>query len=187
MPYQSIVFLDGDDATEPLDLLYNHEPDELTELRTAFIRAHDVTADLSEALRALELEPGNEPLSFSVVYHGPTSESIDASFAYLSQWDYGDPTEETTEPSSGSRDDTWEQDGYRLSAHLGMGYIGLERVITLPVESYRCPCCGDDVVDTAPICRDCRDAGCEQSVDASGGLAWHECDRTDTDVLDGAA
>lgn len=144
--YQSIVFMQGDDANEPLDALYNHESDD------------------------------------SIVYHGPTAESIAAAFAYLRQWDYGEPAEETLEPSSGSSDDTWEQDGYRLSAHLGMG-IGLERVIVLPVESYRCPCCGDDVMSERPVCGDCRTAGCERTMDACGEPGYWECQVPTVDKL----
>jgi hypothetical protein len=34
------------------------------------------------------------------------------------------------------------------------------------VSSFRCPCCGDDVVSTGPPCDDCQAAGCEQT--ASG-------------------
>ena len=125
----------------------------------------------------------------SIVYHGPTAESIDAAFEYLRQWDYGDPTAEYADDGSGSSDDSWEQDGYRLSASLSYGYIGLERIVELPVESYRCPCCGDDVMDSRPVCGDCREAGCEETVDRSGELGYWGCDRTDTDAyaVDGAA
>lgn len=139
--YASIVFMQGDDANEPVDLLYNREaPD-------------------------------------SIVYHGPTAESITAAIAYLAQWDYGEATEETDEPACGTSDDTWEENGYRLSAHLGLGYIGLERIVPAPVKSYRCPCCGDDVMDTRSICSDCREAGCEETTDACGELGYWSCDR----------
>lgn len=144
MTYQSIVFIQGDEADEPLDILFNREADH----------------------------------SFPY-YLGATAESIDAAFAYLKQWDYGEPTEETDTPASGSCDDVWEQDGYRMSASLSYGYIGLERVITLPVESYRCPCCGTDVMDSRPVCGDCREAGCEPTVDACGELGYWECDQAD--------
>jgi hypothetical protein len=140
---QSIVFIQGDEADEPISLLYNQE------------------------------EPG------SCCYHGPTAESIDAAFAYLRQWDYGEPTEESDEPGSGYADDTWEQDGYRMSANLGLGYIGLERIVMRPVESYRCPCCGDDVMDSRPVCGDCREADCYERLDASGELGYWSCDRDD--------
>ena len=143
--------MQGDDANEPLDLLYSRESDD------------------------------------SIVYHGPTAESIDAAFAYLRQWDNGDATEQYSEPSSGTSDDTWEQDGYRLTASLSYGYIGLERVVMSPVESYRCPCCGDDVMDSRPICGECRTAGCEETVDACGELGYWGCDRTDVYAVDGAA
>jgi hypothetical protein len=151
--YQSIVFLDGDGAAEPVDALYNREP------------GH----------------------SFPY-YLGPTAESITAAFAYLAQWDNGDAGEETDEPANGTSDDTWEENGYRLTAHLGLGYVGLERIVPAPVESYRCPCCGDDVMDTLPICSDCREAGCEESTDASGESGYWECQRErddDEDQADG--
>jgi hypothetical protein len=154
MPYQSIVFMQGDDATEPLDMLYGWQGDE-----------------------------------FHCHYLGVTQEGFQAALEYLRQWDYGDPTEETEQPSSGTSDDTWEQNGYRLSASLSYGYIGLERIVTLPLELYRCPCCGDDVMDTRPVCGDCREAGCEPTVDACGELGYWGCDRTDIDAyaVDGAA
>jgi hypothetical protein len=139
--YECIVFCQGDDADEPLDLLYNR---------------HD-----------------------TVSYHGPTAESIDAAFSYLAQWDYGDPAEQCADPASGAQDDVWEQGGYRLTAHLGLGYVGLERVITLPVELYRCPCCGTDVMDSRPVCGDCRAAGCEETCDSCGELGYWECERPD--------
>ena len=93
--YERIVFCQGDDAAEPVDLLYNREsPD-------------------------------------SIVYHGPTAESIAAAFAYLGQWDYGEAGEESDTPSCGTADDTWVSDDgqYLMSAHLGLGYIGLERIV----------------------------------------------------------
>lgn len=138
--YQSIVFIQGDDANEPIDLLYNWQGDKH--------HCH---------------------------YLGVTQESVAAALEYMRQWDYGEPAEETDTPSGGSSDDTWAEGEYILTAHLGLGYIGLERIITLPVESYRCPCCGDDVMDSRPICEDCREASCEATVDASGDLGYWEC------------
>ena len=145
MPYQSIVFMQGDDANEPLDTLYCRESED------------------------------------SIVYHGPTAESIAAAFAYVMQWENGDPTEEYDQPSGGPWDRTWVSDcgGYILTANLSYGYIGLERIIALPVESYRCPCCGDDVMDTRPVCGDCREAGCKATVDACGELDYWGCERDD--------
>jgi hypothetical protein len=43
------------------------------------------------------------------------------------------------------------------------------------VQSYRCPCCGTDVMDTPPVCGDCRKAGCEATTDAVGELDYWEC------------
>jgi hypothetical protein len=139
--YQSVVFMQGDDADEPLDLLYNRDDDS------------------------------------SIVYHGPTAESVDAAFAFLKAWDYGDPTEEYDDPSSGSGDGVWVSDcgRYRMSAHLGLGYIGLERIVPLPVESYRCPCCGDDVIDTRPVCEACRKGDCHETLDACGDPGYFRC------------
>jgi hypothetical protein len=151
--YESIIFMQGDDANQPLDLLYSRESDD------------------------------------SIVYHGPTAESVTAALEYLRQWDNGDATEQCADPSSGTSDDTWEQDGYRLSASLSYGYIGLERIVMRTVESYRCPCCGDDVIDSPPVCGACRDADCQPTVDACGELGYWGCDRADTDAyaVDGAA
>ena len=93
MKYRDIVFIRGDEAAEPLDLLYNREsPD-------------------------------------SVCYHGPTAESVDAAFMYLRQWDYGKPGETRSYAASGTQDDTWEQNGYRMTASLRLGYIGLESIV----------------------------------------------------------
>jgi hypothetical protein len=65
----------------------------------------------------------------SIVYHGPTSESIDATFAAMVET-FGEGGAEISEaPGSGSADDSWTQDGYYISAHLGLGYIGLDRLV----------------------------------------------------------
>lgn len=92
--YEHIVFLDGDEATEPLDILYNWQGDDL-----------------------------------HVHYTGPTAESIDAAFDYMSAWDYGEPGEQHEAPPSPAHVDAWTERSYRLSAHLGLGHIGLERVL----------------------------------------------------------
>jgi hypothetical protein len=148
--YQTVVFMQGDDADEPLDTLYSRDSDD------------------------------------SIVYHGTTAESVAATFAYLSQWDYGDPTDEYDGDPQGSGDDVWVSDcgGYRMSASLSYGYIGLERIVALSVESYRCPCCGEDVIDTRPVCGDCRKADCRATADACGDLG-HTCERDDA-YADGA-
>jgi hypothetical protein len=149
--YEHVVFMQGDDADEPLDVLYSREADD------------------------------------SVVYHGPTAESAEAAFAYLSQWDYGDPAERYGDPASGSGDNVFVSacGGYRISASLRYRYIGLERIVALPVESYRCPCCGVDVMDSRPVWGDCRTAGCEPSVDACGDLGYRSCHRAN-EYADGA-
>ena len=54
-----------------------------------------------------------------------------------------------------------------------------EELSDSPVLLYRCPCCGDDVMDTGPVCSDCREAGCEQTKDACGELGYWECQRDD--------
>lgn len=53
------------------------------------------------------------------------------------------------------------------------------RQIAATVESFRCPCCGDDVMGIRPICSDCTDAGCEMTRDATGELGWWECQRVE--------
>ena len=93
--YEPVVFMQGDDANEPLDILYNREP------------GHTFP-----------------------YYLGPTAESIAAAVAYLAQWDYGEPAEASGTPSCGTAGDVWEQDGYLMSASLGYGHIGLERIVT---------------------------------------------------------
>ena len=94
--YQNIVFMQGDDANEPIDILYNW------------------------------IDDGD---GLHTHYLGPTAESVDAALEYLAQWDYGEPTDEHAEPSSGTSGDVWERDGYLMSASLGYGYIGLERIV----------------------------------------------------------
>jgi hypothetical protein len=49
------------------------------------------------------------------------------------------------------------------------------------VRNFRCPCCGDDVMGSGPICEDCDDAGCEQTRDGARELGRWCCQRTDTD------
>jgi hypothetical protein len=47
-----------------------------------------------------------------------------------------------------------------------------------PVRGFRCPCCGDDVMGTPPICGGgCRAAGCGQTRDGTGELDWWDCQR----------
>ena len=154
MPYERIIFMQGDDADEPLAILFNREP------------GH----------------------SFPY-YLGVTAESVAATFAYLAQWDSGDGGEITDEPSSGTSDDVWEEDGYRLSANLGLSYVGLERVVLIREPGYfTCPCCGDVAIGNGrePVCADCADAGCEETVDATGEPGYWNCDRSDVHA-DGAA
>ena len=93
--FERIVFMQGDDADEPLDILYSREA------------GH----------------------SFPY-YLGATAESVTAAVAYLAQWDNGDAGEEHDTPAAGSADDTWTEGEYILTAHLGLGYIGLERIVT---------------------------------------------------------
>ena len=50
------------------------------------------------------------------------------------------------------------------------------------VESFRCPCCGDDVMGIKPVCRDCTDAGCQMTGDATGELDWWQCQQQDDEV-----
>lgn len=92
--YEDIVFLDGDEAVQPIDILYNWQGDKL-----------------------------------HVHYQGPTAESIEAAFAYMSAWDYGEPGKQRDDDRVPAGVDTWEERDYRLSAHLGLGSIGLERVL----------------------------------------------------------
>lgn len=61
------------------------------------------------------------------------------------------------------------------------GWVVLFREIELPVELYRCPCCGDDVMSTRPICSDCELAQCERSNDVTGERSWWNCQRPDID------
>jgi hypothetical protein len=64
----------------------------------------------------------------SVVYHGADDDSVNAAFAFLRMFDHGQLDNITDVPRNGSSDDFWETDGYRMSANLGLGYIGLERI-----------------------------------------------------------
>ena len=93
--YETIVFLQGDEASPVIDMLYGWQGDE-----------------------------------WHCHYLGATTEGVDAALEYLRQWDYGDPGEERDTPSAGTSDARWElADGaYLLTANLGLGYVGLERV-----------------------------------------------------------
>jgi len=66
------------------------------------------------------------------------TEGIDSVLDYLAQWDNGDGGDIHAEPASGSSDDVYEEDGYRLTWNNGLGYIGLEREVSKQVaeESY---------------------------------------------------
>ena len=51
----------------------------------------------------------------------------EAAVEYLAQWDMGESRKVYDEPASGSQDSVWEdEDGYRLTWHEGLRYIGLE-------------------------------------------------------------
>lgn len=93
MHYETVIFLQGDDANEPIDALYNREGE-------------------------------------SVVYHGVTDESVSAAIEYLRQWDYGEPTEPQADTGAGTMDDEWREGEYVLTAHLGLGYLGLMRIVS---------------------------------------------------------
>lgn len=62
--------------------------------------------------------------------YGPTAETIAEAIEYLSQWDYGDDYDVRDEPSAGTSDDTVREGEYLLTWNTGLGYVGLERVIT---------------------------------------------------------
>jgi hypothetical protein len=99
MPYQNIVFMQGDDASEPLAILHHRAVD-----------------------------------SDSVVWEWPTGESVADAFTYMSQWDYGDAGE--TYPATQAGNSDWQEtsaDGrYLLTYNVGLGYIGLERIMPEP-------------------------------------------------------
>jgi len=44
-------------------------------------------------------------------------------------------------------------------------------------ESFRCPCCGVDVLGIRPVCYDCADVGCQMTRDGAGELNWWRCQR----------
>ncbi len=67
-------------------------------------------------------EEADEPLAI-LEEHG-----TDAAIEFLAQWDM-EPGEEFDEPSSGTDDDVYECDSYRLSYNTRLGYIGLERIV----------------------------------------------------------
>jgi len=64
-----------------------------------------------------------------VVAHGATAESITATIAHLSQWDFGDESEHTLREDIGAGfdDRVVEEGDYVLSWNLGIGYVGLYR------------------------------------------------------------
>lgn len=103
MPYTDVVFMQGDEASEPLAILHN---------------------------RPRDPETGMDA-STSVVWECPTAESVAATIAYLAQWDYGDRGDAYDDSHAGSGD--WQEtDGhYLLTYNVGLSYIGLERVETV--------------------------------------------------------
>lgn len=64
-----------------------------------------------------------------VVAYGATRETVEHAIDYLSQWDYGDEQELVEMLSHGTLDDVVEHGDYILSWNLGLGYVGLERVV----------------------------------------------------------
>jgi hypothetical protein len=54
----------------------------------------------------------------------------EAAIDYLAEWDNGDGGDVADEPSAGSADTTYTDDhGYILTYNVGLGYIGLERLV----------------------------------------------------------
>lgn len=64
-----------------------------------------------------------------VVAYGPTEESIEATVEYLAQWDYADDYDVRDTLSAGAHDIVIEHNGYVLSFNVGLGYVGLARII----------------------------------------------------------
>lgn len=65
----------------------------------------------------------------------PFPSGHDAALAHLMQWEYGEGTEEYTNPPWGSRDDTHEVDGYVMSWNAGLSYASLTRITEKEDES----------------------------------------------------
>lgn len=68
--------------------------------------------------------------SFEGYTAGTTAESIRSTVEYLSQWDDGSDDDIHDEPSHGACDNVVNQGDYVLSWNLGLGYVGLERVVS---------------------------------------------------------
>lgn len=72
-----------------------------------------------------------------IVAHGVTAESFAAVLEYLKQWDSGEDFDVTDTLPAGSSDTVLFEDdanpyrdgAYIISANLGLGYVGLSRVI----------------------------------------------------------
>jgi len=58
------------------------------------------------------------------------NEGREAAINYLSQWDYGEYYDIREESGKGSNDRSLEHNGYLLSYNTGIGYIGLEKIIS---------------------------------------------------------
>jgi hypothetical protein len=43
----------------------------------------------------------------------------------------------------------------------------------------RCPCCDADVMDTGPVCEDCREVVCRATVTEGGDQGYTSCARDD--------
>jgi len=73
-----------------------------------------------------------------------------------------------------------DDDGY-----YGYGITDIRDMPECPPEPpciyFTCQCCGDVAIMRQPICRDCREAGCEPTTDSTGDLGYWNCQRTDTD------
>lgn len=61
------------------------------------------------------------------------------------------------------------------------GWAVLFREADNESEDYVCPCCADGVMDTRPVCEDCREAECKRTTAGDGIRGWYNCQRPDTD------
>lgn len=117
------------------------------------------------------------------------SQGWDVLKGYSRQYSYNGPIMDRAEYIGGAlEDDITDKPGLYVVCSVetlddsedAAGWIVAYREIELPVVSYRCPCCGDDVMDSGPVCSDCELAGCVRTTDAGGDRNYFNCERDDT-------
>lgn len=98
-----------------------------------FLDHEETETDDGEIVQDRALRILHHKTDDSVLWEMPTEESVNNALDYLLQWDYGDG-EVSDQSSAGSSD--WRETvtrgdrTYLLTYNVGLGYIGLEEILS---------------------------------------------------------